>query len=86
MAQPKAQTEEKASKDNNVIVVDVRRKYRRKHIRRLRKGRGKLMNKIEELVADLRETDSLGDNVQPVVVVVREKKKRRNNLTGMFGF
>jgi hypothetical protein len=89
MAQAKPETKAESKKDNNVIVVDVRRKYRRKHIRRLRRGRGKLMNKIEELVADLRDAESLGENVQPVVVVVREKKKRRGinrNFNRMFGF
>ena len=88
MAQPQA-SETKTSKseseslDNeSVIVVDVRKKYRRKHVRRLRKGRGKLMDKVEELVDNLREENALGDNVRPVVIVVREKKKNRNIFGG----
>ena len=66
----------KPDADTSVVVVDIGKKYRRKHIRRLRKGRGKLMDKVEQLVSDLREHDSFGDNVKPVVIVVREKRRR----------
>lgn len=64
-----------AAANDSVVVVDLGKKYKRKHIRRLRKGRGKLMGKVQGLVADLRD-DMPNNNVQPVVVVVRQKKKK----------
>ncbi|ACY13732.1 hypothetical protein [Haliangium ochraceum] len=64
------------SNNDSLIVVDVGKKFRRKQIRKLRKGRGKLMGRVEQLVSDLQDNDALGDNAKPVVIVVREKKKK----------
>ena len=69
-----------ADKNENFVVVDVGKKYRRKHIRRLRKGRGKLMGRIEDLIAGLREEKAIDENAQPVVIVVREKSKKYSRL------
>jgi hypothetical protein len=65
-----------ADKNDNVVVVDIGKKYRRKHIRRLRKGRGKLMDRVENLVAGLRDEKAIDANAQPVVIIVREKSKK----------
>lgn len=69
-----AQTPEKDEK--SVVVIDIGKRYRRKHVRRLRKGRGRLMRKLEGLLGDLREDKSLGDNVKPIVVVVKQKRRK----------
>ena len=56
---------------SNVIVVDLGKK-KRKQVKRLRKGKGKLMDKVNEVVAALRQdgTSSPGDTI---VVVVEQK-------------
>ena len=69
-----AQTPESDKK--SVVVIDIGKKYRRKHVRRLRKGRGRLMRKLEGLLEDLREDKSLGDNIKPIVVVVKQKRRK----------
>lgn len=78
MAAPKAKTPAAASSEqnDNLIVVNVGKKYKRKHIRRLRKGRGKIMDRVEELVAGLREEQALAPGAQPLIIVVRQKKKK----------
>lgn len=59
------------------IVVDVGKK-RRKQIRRLRKGQGKLMMEINHLVEELRMAGSISASSQPVIVVVRQKRRTRS--------
>lgn len=72
MAEAKA---EEAKPQNSMIVVDLGKKYKKKHIRRLRKGRGRLMDKVEQLVEDLRESGGMDEQSKPVVIVVRQKRK-----------
>ena len=76
MAEANAKPEAAKSGDNSMIVVNIGKKYKKKHIRRLRKGRGRLMEKVEQLVEDLRESGGVSDDVQPVVIVVRRKSSR----------
>ena len=45
----------------------------RKRIKRLRRGEGKLMEKVEDALADLTAQGVIGGQVQTVVVVVREE-------------
>ena len=64
------------------VVVDLG-KVKKKHVRRLRRGEGKLLNHVEEVLEVVR--DELGDELNdkqllPVVMVVREKTKRRRLL------
>jgi hypothetical protein len=61
------------SADRQLLVVELQKAWKRKHIKGLRKGKGKLLGKIEELVEDLEEEGILGENVQPLVIVVREE-------------
>jgi hypothetical protein len=61
------------------IVVDIGKK-RRKQIKQLREGRGKLMDKINGLLEELRTAGSISASAQPVVVVVQEKRKARSLL------
>ncbi len=55
------------------IVVDFGKK-RRKHVKRLRKGRGRLMTKVEDLLQDLRDEGVVAENAQPVIIVVRQRE------------
>lgn len=46
---------------------------RKKRIKRLRKGEGRLMTKVEDAIAELQAQGLLESKVQTVVVVVREE-------------
>ena len=78
----KNETIKNATEDapEQMVIVDIG-KQKRKRIRRLRKGRGRLTEKIRNVIENLREEDSTGSK-QTVVVVVREKR-RRGGLRGI---
>ena len=61
---------------NNVIVVDLGKK-KRKQVKALRNGKGKLMKTVQEVLSSLHEegTASSGDTV--VVIVEKKDKKVR---------
>jgi hypothetical protein len=63
------------AEENNVIVVDVGKKQRRKAIRQLRRGRGRLMAKIKDALDDMKEQGVMPENAQPVVFVVRQRSR-----------
>jgi DNA-binding TFAR19-related protein (PDSD5 family) len=56
-----------------LVLVDLSRRQSTKRIRRLRKGRGALVTRIDEIVAELVESGTVKAGVQPVVIIVREK-------------
>jgi hypothetical protein len=56
-----------------LVVVDLGRRQNPKQVRRLRKGRGKLVRRIDAIVGELIEAGTIKANVQPVVMVVRER-------------
>jgi Family of unknown function (DUF6200) len=76
-AEPAAETAGSAP-----IVIDLG-KRRRKQIKQLREGRGKLMDDVGGVIEELRKAGAIGESAQPVVIVVREKPK--NPLTWPFG-
>jgi hypothetical protein len=57
----------------NLVVVDLSRRQSPKQIRRLRKGRGSLITRIDEIVEELVHSGTVKADAQPVVIVVREK-------------
>lgn len=57
------------------VVIDLGRKSR-KNVRRLRRGRGKLLDDVMESVQELREGGEIGKDAQPVIIVVRQKKRK----------
>ncbi len=61
-----------AAEDGIVCVIDLG-EHSRKRVKRLRRGRGRLMSKVEGVIEDLQEEGVLGANAQTVVVVVREE-------------
>ena len=67
----------KSSDGQAPIIVDIGKK-RRKQIKRLREGRGKLMDEVTGLLEELRTAGSISSSAQPVVVVVRQKRKGRS--------
>jgi Family of unknown function (DUF6200) len=63
------------SEANAPILVDLGRK-KRKAVKKLRKGRGRLMDDIGEVIADLQSEGAVAEGAQVVIVVVREKRRR----------
>jgi hypothetical protein len=73
----------KAPKDNEeggiVCVVDLG-EHSRRRVRRLRRGEGRLMEKVEDAVASLQGNGVLSSSAQTVVIVVRQEP----SLSGLF--
>lgn len=63
----------------DVCVLDMG-KHTRKRIKQLRRGKGKLMYKVERAIEDLRDDGVLSSTAQTVIVVVREER----GLSGLF--
>lgn len=59
----------------NPIVVDLG-KHKKKQIKRLRKGKGGLMDDVGELLTELKHNGVIDEGAQPVIVVVREKDEK----------
>ncbi len=57
------------------VVLDLG-KRRRKQIRQLRRGQGKLLDDINGAVEELRIAGTLRADAQPVIVVVQQKRRR----------
>jgi hypothetical protein len=60
------------------IVIDIDKRQKSKNIKKLRKGTGKLTEKIKELVDDLREQRTISAEAQPVVI--RQKASRPKSI------
>jgi hypothetical protein len=58
-----------------VVVVDLGR-HKRKAIKKLRQGTGKLMDEVRETVAELRGNGTISSNADPVVLIVRERRAK----------
>jgi hypothetical protein len=59
------------------IVIDLGKKNRRQ-VRKLRRGKpGRLMDRVEDALAHLRESGAMAADTQPVVIVIRQRPKRR---------
>jgi Family of unknown function (DUF6200) len=61
------------------VVIDLG-KTRRKRIKQLKRGRGKLIDETREVVEDLRASlgpEAAGKELVPVVIVYRKKLKKR---------
>lgn len=61
------------TRQGDVCVLDMG-KHTRKRIKQLRRGKGKLMYKVESAIEDLREDGVLSSSAQTVIVVVREER------------
>jgi uncharacterized protein DUF6200 len=57
------------------VVLDLG-KRRRKQIRQLRRGSGKLLDDVNSAVEELRTAGTLSADAQPVIVVVRQRRRR----------
>jgi len=57
------------------IIVDLG-KRRRKLVRQLRKGTGKLMDEVQSAISEIQRAGRIPANTAPVIVVVTQKTKR----------
>ncbi len=74
-------TDEKPAMGGEMVLLDLGEQSRRR-VRRLRRGEGRLMEKIEDAVADLEEQGVVKPGAQTVVVIVRQEMDF--GLGGMF--
>ena len=72
------------AKQSDLIVVDLGKKDSKK-IKRLRNGKGKLMEKVKLCIEELRASGKITGTVQPVVVVVEEEAVAPWNFMRMMG-
>jgi hypothetical protein len=63
-----------------IVLLDVGSK-KKKLIKRLRRGEGKLMRDVSQTIAELKTENEIEPAAQVVVVVVKQKRKSR----GLFG-
>jgi hypothetical protein len=61
------------------VIIDLG-KHRRKRIKALRKGTGRLTDEVNSCVEELKAAGTLAANAQTVVVVVRQKRRRMSGL------
>ena len=58
------------------IIIDMGKK-KKKDIKRLRNGTGKLMDDVDNCIQELKDAGEITESVRPVVVVVAEKRTRQ---------
>ena len=58
---------------SQIVIVDLNEAQPAQQVRRLRRGKGKLVTKVERIVGDLVQAGTVRSNAQPVVIVVREQ-------------
>jgi hypothetical protein len=59
-----------------MVVLDLGKKKRR-DIKRLRKGRGRLMDRLNETLDGLKDEGTIAESSQPIVVIIRERPRRK---------
>ncbi len=70
------------NKNRDTLVVDLGTK-KAKQIKDLRKGKGKLLDKVNQCLNELKASGAISGSVQPVVIVVREKVSIGQGLLDM---
>ena len=74
-AEQREQREQRDPARPQLVLVELGKRQTPKRIRRLRKGRGKLLQRIDGIVDELFQAGTIKANSQPVVIVVREKPR-----------
>jgi hypothetical protein len=69
-------------KDSDVVVVDLGTK-KRKQVKQLRRGKGKLMDRVKQVLEELRASGTLTGSAQPIVIVVKEEMEPFNFMRMM---
>ena len=73
--EPREPRQPDKSDKTQIVVVDLGKRQTRKQIKRLRRGEGKLLTRVEGVVNDLVAAGTVKSTAQPVVIVVREKER-----------
>lgn len=60
-----------------MVVLDLGSR-RSREIRRLRRGRGRLMRRVSDTIEQLKQNDEIDASSQIVVVVVKQKRRSRS--------
>jgi hypothetical protein len=71
-ASKEASKPESKKSSGSVVIVELAKRRSVEQIRRLRKGRGKLVSDIDEVLGELVESGTIKADTPPVVIVVRE--------------
>tara|TARA_B100000959_G_C14880677_1_gene582405 strand:+ start:282 stop:518 length:237 start_codon:yes stop_codon:yes gene_type:complete len=58
----------------NPVIIDLGKK-KKKQIKKLRSGEGRLISTINETIEVLQADGTVNKNAQPIIVVVREKSE-----------
>jgi hypothetical protein len=77
MALPNEDPNKAAAK--SPIIVDLGKK-RRKAVKKLRRGTGKLMDEVNVTLQELKNAGTISASSQPVIVVVRERQRSARNI------
>lgn len=64
------------------LIVDLG-KQRRKNVKDLRSGTGRLAEALNGCLEELRTAGTLAPNSQTVVVIVRQRRRRNKSLKGL---
>jgi hypothetical protein len=65
----------RSSEGPDPLLIDLG-KVRRKDVKQLRKGQGRLLEEIASALKELRTSGQIATDAQPVVVLIRERRKR----------
>ncbi|WP_342374841.1 hypothetical protein NVS55_26390 [Myxococcus stipitatus] len=65
------------------VFLDLGKKSA-KAVKKLRKGKGRLLDDVRETLQDLQTSGRVAANAQPVIVIVRAKPKRKKRSLGGF--
>src|SRR5207302_5263100 len=66
------ESREQDKSGKSIVIVDLDEPQPSHLVRRLRKGKGKLVTKVERIVNDLVADGTVKSSAQPVVIVLRE--------------
>ena len=69
-----------AAEHDAPIVIDLGSRSR-KQVKKLRRGQGKLMDRLAMVVEELKHSGTVAAGAQPIVIVVKEKRK---DVFGLF--
>jgi Family of unknown function (DUF6200) len=72
--QPRPQSPTGRSTKRPIAIVDFGKAQSRQRIKRLRKGRGKLVSRVENIVDELLDSPSVSKTDPPVIVIVMRER------------
>jgi hypothetical protein len=63
----------------NPVFIDLGKK-KKKAVKQLRNGKGKLVGQIQSSLTDLKNAGTIPVTAQPVIIVIREKRRRNKGF------